>query len=124
MSSAIEVLKRLVKEEGLKMSGNEMIYFNKDEFNALKEALLALEQKDVKDTEIRLLHKQITNYEIILNGLNEWLESNISQLLELEDKLKDIDENYYANTKIRRIVLEEVLKELEEGVEKGVGERK
>jgi DNA repair photolyase len=46
MSSAIEVLKRLVKEEGLKMSSNEMIYFNKDEFNALKEALLTLEKQE------------------------------------------------------------------------------
>jgi hypothetical protein len=44
---------------------------------ATQEALLALEQKDVKDTEIRLLHKQITNYERILNGLNEWLEKEI-----------------------------------------------
>jgi DNA-binding transcriptional regulator GbsR (MarR family) len=45
--------------------------------SALNEALLALEQKDVKDTEIKLLHKQITDYERILNGLNEWLEKEI-----------------------------------------------
>jgi hypothetical protein len=71
--SAIEVLKVAYNNPQLKDYSEE----SKTIKGALKEALLALEQKDVKDTEIRLLHKQITNYERILNGLNEWLEKEI-----------------------------------------------
>jgi hypothetical protein len=112
--SAIEVLKsekvlyiEKIKEiesrfngmpSDIKESYQKSVKVYQEFIDALDEALLALEQKE---------------------KLKKWLESNISQLLELEDKLKDIDENYYANTKIRRIVLEEVLKELER-----VGEQK
>ncbi len=90
MSSAIEVLKRIIeesKQEFEKTTIAEVDIFEKD-LPELEKALLALEKKE---------------------KLKKWLEKNVIELKQLEEKLKDVNENYYINSKLRRIVLEEVL---------------
>ena len=58
---------------------------------AIKEALLALENKNVLETELKLVRKQMLDYENKLNRLEKWLEREIKVSTEVtENRCKEI----------------------------------
>jgi len=62
---------------------------------------LGLKRSQVDD----FIDESIISLEQKMELLN-WLNKNITELKDLEEKLKDVNENYYINSKLRRIILE------------------
>jgi len=101
MSSAVEVLREMAETEyeeskaliaaGWEKAGN----YHLKKSNALKEACLALENQRLLETELKLIRKQMLDYENKLNRLEKWLDNRIKKNQErLDWQKKRLDEPF------------------------------
>jgi len=106
MSEAVEVLKEARKDI------RSCLYFNQEDYykgvsahirldNALDEALLVFEKQEFLETELRLVRKQMLDYENKLNRLDKWLDERIKS----SEKYPDTQEEAFYLRKVKEVLL-------------------